>query len=565
MVKTLKNLRKILDKRQISFVLLLIIGAFIVSLLEILSLSLAIPIVGFVTNEANTNQILDLVNHLNLNINIDFVILVFFLTYIFKIIFTLFISILKENFIYKAGLKISHKLLKIYLSQPFLFFRTLTPSHLVRNLSQEVLNFISLLSSLIIIFSETIILFVIFTFLLFFNVKITLTITIIILISVFLYNYFFKKKIQSWAKERQGTRLNITTNLTEAIKCIREIKLSSKEDSLLKNFFNNQSKEMKFHIRINIAQLSPRLFFEFIMIISVMLILLYGFNLNKLDNVFSTISIFILSGARFIPSFSKIVAAIQNYRFNSISSDLMVEELNLENQIPKQINEIEQDNKKDFKDNLTLNDICFNYKNSDFLFKDINLEIKKNQKILLTGESGSGKSTLLDLLAGLIKPTNGNIILDNEINIYDNFNHWKNIIAFVAQENFFFNKSIKENITQSEIFDEEKFKNLVEKVDLTDVFNKFPQGVETIMGESGIKLSGGQLQRLAIIRAIYSNPKFIILDECTSALDSKNEKKVLELLNQLDTTIIFSSHKTNIEKYFDRTFKIENKKLIKIN
>ena len=104
MIETFKNLRKILTKKQIVFIFLLIIGAFIVSLLEILSLSLAIPIVGFVTNEVNNNQILDILKTLKLDINIDFVILIFFLTYIFKIIFTLFISILKENFIYKTGL-----------------------------------------------------------------------------------------------------------------------------------------------------------------------------------------------------------------------------------------------------------------------------------------------------------------------------------------------------------------------------------------------------------------------------------------------------------------------------
>ena len=164
-----------------------------------------------------------------------------------------------------------------------------------------------------------------------------------------------------------------------------------------------------------------------------------------------------------------------------------------------------------------------------------------------------------------MKPSNGNIILDNEINVYDNFDQWKNMIAFVAQENFFFNKSIKENIVQGENFNEEKLNNLVEKVNLDGVINKFPAGIETKMGNSGIKMSGGQLQRIAIIRAIYKNPKFIILDECTSALDIKNEVRILELLKKLDSTIIFSSHKTNIEKYFDRTFKIKDNKLIEIN
>ena len=561
MIKTYKNLIKILDKKQISFIIILIICAFIVSLLEILSLSLAIPIVGFATNEVNNNQILELINSLNLNVKIETMILIFFLTYIFKIFFTLFISILKENFIYITGLKISHKLFKIYLFQPFHYIRSLTPSHLVRNLSQEILNFISLLSSIIIIFSEIIILSVIFAFLLFFNTEITLIITFIILLSVISYNYFFKKKILGWAQDRQGTRLNLVTNLNEAIKCIREIKLSSKENSLLNSFFYNQSKEMKFHIKINIAQLSPRLFFEFIMIISVMFILIYGFNFNKLSNIFSTISIFILSGARFIPSCSKIVAAIQNYRFNTITAELLVKEFDLQKQIPLK-NNFNQNYKEGLNKSLILENVSFSYKKHDYLFKDINIEILKNQKILLSGESGSGKSTLLDLIAGLIKPTHGKIILDNKINIYEAFDHWKKMIAFVAQENFFFNISIKENILQGEKFDKVKLEELLSELNIMKTINGLPNGIDTKMGDGGIRISGGQLQRLALIRAVYKNPQFIILDECTSALDNENETKVLNMLKQLNSTIIFSTHKTSSEKYFDKSFKILNNKII---
>ena len=561
MIKTYKNLIKILDKKQTTFIIILIFGAFIVSLLEILSLSLAIPIVGFATNEVNNNQVLEFINNLNLKINIETMILIFFLTYIFKIFFTLFISILKENFIYKAGLTTSHKLFKIYLFQPFHYIRSITPSHLVRNLSQEILNFISLLSSIIVIFSEIIILSVIFTFLLFFNMEITLIITLIILLSVISYNYFFKKKIQAWAKDRQSTRLNIVTNLSEAIKCIREIKLSSKENSLLENFFYHQSKEMKFHIRINIAQLSPRLFFEFIMIISVMFILIYGFNFNKLGNIFSTISIFILSGARFIPSCSKIVAAIQNYRFNTITAELLVKELELQNQIPPK-NNFNQNLKENFKENLILENVSFSYKKNNYLFEDINIEIRKKQKILLAGESGSGKSTLLDLIAGLIKPTKGEIILDNKINIYEKFDYWKKMIAFVAQENFFYNASIKENILQGEKFDNEKLKELLNELNLMKIIEELPDGINTKIGDGNLRMSGGQLQRLALIRAIYKNPQFIILDECTSALDKNNEAKVLNILKKLNSTIIFSTHKTDLEKYFDKSLKILNNKII---
>ena len=561
MINTYNNLLKILDKKQIFFIILLIIGAFFVSLLEIFSLSLAIPIVGFATNETNNNQIVEIINKFNFNISIESMLLIFFFTYIFKIFFTLYISILKENFIYKAGHKISLRLFEIYLFQPFYFIKSLTHSHLVRNLSQEILNFISLLSSIIIIISEIIILTVIFIFLLFFNAQLTLIISLIIISSVILYNFFYRKKIKKWAKDRQIIRLNLVTNLSEAIKCIREIKLSSKEPSLINSFNFNQTKEMGFHIKINIAQLSPRLFFEFIMIISVMFILVYGFNFNKLDNVFSTISIFILSGARFIPSCSKIVAAVQNYRFNTVASDLIVKELNLKNQIVK-TNNVNKNINYNFDKNLTFQNVGFSYDKKNYLFKDSNLEIQKNQKILLMGESGSGKSTLLDLIAGLMKPTNGKIVLDNKIDVYETFEIWKKMISFVAQENFFFYASIKDNLLQGKKLDLKKLNEFLDELNLTKTIETLPEGLDTKIGDSGIKLSGGQLQRLAIIRAIYTKPDFLILDECTSALDQENEKKAINLVTNLNSTVIFSTHKKEIKNYFDKTLHIESNKIL---
>ena len=202
------------------------------------------------------------------------------------------------------------------------------------------------------------------------------------------------------------------------------------------------------------------------------------------------------------------------------------------------------------------------------LFENINLTIKKNEKILIMGDSGCGKSTLLDLTAGLIKPTSGKIFLDDKNDLSDTFHNWKSKIGFVAQRNYFLNESIINNIAfgqEKKLINQEKIFKICSNIGLSKLIRNLPEGLDTLIGEDGAKFSGGQLQRLAIARALYTDPVFIIMDEGTSALDEKNESLILEYLKNLNVTIIFSSHKKNYGKYFDKIYNVSNKKLEAIN
>ena len=566
-MKNFKRIYNILSKKEAHLFSFFILCAFIISLLEIFSLGLAIPIVGYATNEnlldsnSNLNKIFDFSK------NIDLLLILFFITYVFKILFTLLTTYLKEKFIFKTSLRISQELFKIYISQPFIFIQNFSPSNLIRNLTHETNNFTALLNSVIIMFSEIIVLLIIFIFLLIFNFKITLILTFIILATSLAYNKFFRKKIKNWAIGRQDTKLKMISSLDQGIKCIREIKLLSKEKFIQNKFYSEQLKGMSYDVKINLVQHSPRLFFEFAIIVSILIMLYFGLKSNTTINLFSTLSIFILSAVRFIPSSSKMISALQNYRFNISSVELFEKEFKLKKSQIIILNH-KFSIKNVFEKNIVFSNVSFAYDSGQKIFENINVTIKKNEKILIMGESGSGKSTMLDLAAGLIKPTSGKIFLDDKINLSDAFHNWKSKIGFVAQRNYFLNESIINNIAfgqEKKLINQEKIIKICSIIGLSELIENLPEGLNTSIGEDGTKFSGGQLQRVAIARALYTDPAFIIMDEGTSALDEKNESLVLEYLKNLNVTVIFSSHKKNHGKYFDRIYNVSNKKLESIN
>jgi ATP-binding cassette subfamily B protein len=217
------------------------------------------------------------------------------------------------------------------------------------------------------------------------------------------------------------------------------------------------------------------------------------------------------------------------------------------------------------KNKIQFNNVDFKYNNSPYVFKKINLTIKKNCIIGIVGSSGSGKTTFLDLFCGLLSPTKGKILIDNK-NIIDFLETWKKSIAYVPQNVFLTDKSIKENIA----FTDDKNNIDIDKVILAskqtlcfDFINKLPKKFNTLIGKNGVRLSGGQAQRIAFARAIYADFDVLLLDEITSALDSNNEKKILHFIkNQLNNkTILMASHKISCLKICDSIILIKNKNL----
>jgi ABC-type bacteriocin/lantibiotic exporter with double-glycine peptidase domain len=216
-----------------------------------------------------------------------------------------------------------------------------------------------------------------------------------------------------------------------------------------------------------------------------------------------------------------------------------------------------------FHNEISLVNISFKYNESkSYIFKDINLKIKKSSKIAIVGSSGNGKSTLLDLILGVLKPTKGQVCYDDNDILNKKLNYQK-LIGYIPQSIFLLDDSIKNNICfavdKNEI-DNQKLENAIKNSALFDYINSLPDGVETLVGERGAKLSGGQIQRIGIARALYHNPEILILDEATSALDIDMEKLIMQSILALnkEKTVIIVTHRSESVKICDQIYSISN-------
>ncbi|EAI0534520.1 ABC transporter ATP-binding protein, partial [Campylobacter jejuni] len=219
--------------------------------------------------------------------------------------------------------------------------------------------------------------------------------------------------------------------------------------------------------------------------------------------------------------------------------------------------------KLSFNQELKIYNLSFGYEGKKYLFKNLNLNIKKGEKIAFIGESGCGKSTLVDLIIGLLKPKEGQILLDKQELNASNAKNYRQKIGYIPQNIYLFNDSIAKNITFGDAVDEEKLSKVIKQANLEHFIKNLPQGVQTKVGDGGSNLSGGQKQRIAIARALYLEPEILVLDEATSALDTQSEAKIMDEIYKIskDKTMIIIAHRLSTITQCDKVYRLEHGKL----
>ena len=216
-----------------------------------------------------------------------------------------------------------------------------------------------------------------------------------------------------------------------------------------------------------------------------------------------------------------------------------------------------------FKSRVIFKNVSFSFNKNDKIFEKLNFAIQKGQKIGLIGESGIGKTTFLNLISGLLHPTSGHIYCDNRL-IKEDPKDWYPNIAYIYQSNFILNDTIENNISFNALKNEDhtkKIKMIINLLNFENFLKKQSEGLNTYIGDGGVKLSGGQIQKIAIARAIYSDREILICDEITSSLDASSEKVILNILNKLNKTIIIISHKTENLYFCDKIYQVKNKNI----
>tara|TARA_B100000029_G_C17576232_1_gene958240 strand:+ start:583 stop:2340 length:1758 start_codon:yes stop_codon:yes gene_type:complete len=580
-IKKIINLTNYTDKKSILILFSIIFFAMII---ETLSIGLIIPAIAFVTDENFYNKYSSVVSFFS-NISpvdfsnnnsgldskkINFIIPGLFfilLVYFFKAILLSFINLYQIKFTKNLELKLSNELFKTYLNQPYTFHLNRNSSVLLRNID-ECNTIANGVYSLIILLSEILVLIGITILLLIFATTSAIFAAIFILISISFFYFLTKDYLLKWGKERHELMYLVIKQLQQGFQGIKDIKILGRQDFFASEFKSNKTKYYSKLFKSEFIKSLPKLWLEF-MIISVLvgitlLLLLKNTELNK---IFFSLGVFAAAAFRILPSINRIINCLQNLKNNLPSIENINNEISLNS-----INLKKTEGKKfQFRSNeIIIKNLNYKYPESQKTsLTDISLEIKKGQTIGIVGESGSGKSTLLDIMLGLLPTKNKEVSIFGN-NLKDVVDSWQKEIGYVSQNIYLTDDSIKKNIAlgiKDKEIDEKALKNSIKLAQLDDFVLRSQNGIDSIVGERGARISGGEKQRVGIARALYRNPPVLVLDEATSALDLKNEEEIIKTISKLkgQKTILIVSHRPSTVQICDVIFVLEKGYLKKID
>lgn len=452
-----------------------------------------------------------------------------------------------------------YRLFENYMGLPYSEFIKRNSSTLTKSIISEAANLTNLISAVLFMMSEIFIVIFIYLMMLYVNYKITLLLTVILFFNAVL----MMKSVAITIKKAGTIRADIQKRFYEIINRsfgnFKLIKLSLNDSEILKEFSDASFIYAKSNITHQTLSHVPRLFLEavgFGLIIFIISYLVYKYETN-ISGMLSIISMFILALYRLMPSVSRIMTSYNQIMFyhkslDIIHNDLMYDSENL------------GDEEIIFNKQIELKNISFEYEENKLILKDINLVINRGEKIAFVGESGSGKSTLLDLIMGLYRPKNGAIMVDGVTLYENNIKTWRHKIGYIPQSIYLFDGTVAQNVAFGKSVDKDKIRDALQQANILEFLEINHNGIDTDVGEGGVKLSGGQRQRIAIARALYGNPEILILDEATSALDTDTEAKIMEEIYKIrnDKTLIVIAHRLSTIEGCETVYKIEGNVLV---
>jgi len=536
---------------------------------ELLSIGMVIPLLSIVIDSESFIRIYSInfkfIKNLSINNTFFLVIGIFITIYFIKTIFIIFYNYKNSKFLNNLYVEISNNILKNYLSRDYLFFISNNSSKLIRNINSEsnlfsvgvVGNLIMILSNFF-IFASVCIMLIVYNFN---SLYVIIFIFFISLAIVKLNSSNFKK----WGLVRQYHASMLIKKLNEIIGNIKEVILFKNQNFFLAetNFHLNKGAKSAIYKDFFLGLSAPLIEFFGIFIFFSFFLYLVIFLSIPFTEIIILLGVFAFASLKLLPNLINIIRAVQNLKYNSSATNVVFTEIIEKNF--SNINNYENSFKKNFHmKKIEFKNISFSYPGKkNKIINNFSFEIKDNDKIAIVGKTGIGKTTLLNLCSGLIAPTEGKITINNQSDL--KLNNFLDQIGYVSQSVYLADDTVAFNIALNRNLNEQNIsliKNLIHELDLEGILSPDDQ-LNTVVGEKGSKLSGGQIQRLGIARSLYRNPAILFIDEGTGSLDEIVEEKILNYLFDLmkERIVIFSTHRSKVLKYCNKVIQIEAHKI----
>ncbi|SDB37332.1 ABC transporter ATP-binding protein [Butyrivibrio sp. INlla16] len=579
MKKIYNKMMVLLDGRQKKQMVLIVLMMLLGGILETLGIAMLIPAMQTILEKDNLPEHKNLYaayNFLGCSSVEQFAILIFLsiiLIFIVKNIVLFIINVIQLRFVYTNQFATSRRMMINFMQRPYEYYLNADTSIIQRNITSDVNNMYGLILSCLQLISEVIVFTCLVIMLLIKDFKLTLFISVLLVTVLLVIKYIIKPIMVKAGQDNQDYYSGLFKWIEESVMGIKEIKIANKENYFINGYADCGAGYVNAVQKYNLYNSTPRLLIETIGIagmIGYMLVMIaYGKDLN---DMVGTITVVGAAAARLLPSANRInnyltsIAYFEPFFMNV--SDNLQEEIN-DGSVSYKAEDyrvMKQVEKLPVHKSIELKNITYHYPNSEaYVLKNADMTIPVGKSIGIVGTSGAGKTTIVDIMLGLLKIETGEILADG-VEIREHYPEWLKNIGYIPQTIFMLDSTIRKNVAfgiPDEDIDDNKVWAALKEAQLDEYVRGLPDGLDTTIGERGIRLSGGQRQRIGIARALFEDPEVLVLDEATSALDNETEAAIMDSINRLHgkKTLVIIAHRLQTIEKCDMVYRVDSQKV----
>lgn len=570
----------ILNREQKLYCVLVFIMSLIAAAIETVGVSVIVPIVQVVISadtimeQSYLRPIIELF-HLKTNKEVIlFVCIGVGIVYIIKNLYSLVYTWVSARFSNKIRRELAVRILKTYMDQGYIFFVENNSSRLIRGISSDVISVQAVISGFFSFICKALIILCMTLFIIIQTPVIAIGILCLVILCFIISQLIFRKPMRQFGVSSREYSFRASQASLEAIQGHKEILVFGRQDHFVNEYLKNMIGYNKAEVQMSVASAAPSFLIEAICIIGLLVIVaVQSIASGGSSNLLTQMITIALAALRILPALGALLGNVNTIVFNAPGLTAASDTLHMVNDLDKK-----KDNKKEeakeshrdvhFEKELVLSHVSYAYPGTEKnVIEDLSMSITKGTSVGLIGTSGAGKTTLADIILGLLKPQNGEILMDG-ISIEMLGEEWHHIIGYVPQSIYMTDASIRKNVAfgiDEDLIDDDKIWKALEMAQIKEFVEGLAEGIHTKVGEWGVQLSGGQRQRIAIARALYNEPDIIVLDEATAALDNETENAVMESIEALQKvkTLIIVAHRLTTIRKCDVIYEITDGKAVK--